>query len=128
MEFLKAFRKSEDKREALSVKGLSPQYGLTYDGFWYFNRHHDAIDGRSDIKIRYGFDDPSILEKTNFLSKIGINSDPAIPHKYIGFSYAKTSQRQELEKYGRSFPYAELITALDDDGVITPESEQVRLV
>jgi len=122
--FEKLFSKQKPELEK-SVKNLHPKFNITYDGFWYFNREFSFLrrDEKIDIKSRFGFDDPALLDGCEFLAKIGVNEDPNISTSFIGFAYAKEMEKELLIQWIQRFPYAEIINHLDNNGVSTNESE-----
>lgn len=125
MEFLKEFRRERQGRNVLAE--LSPDFQYRVDS-WLFNRTFNVFtDGEPAIKTRFAFDDASELRKTDFQAKIGINSDRAIPHKFIGFAYGDKKKRTQLEEYARQYPWAELITNCDREGLSTDASEHIPL-
>ena len=94
-------------------------------GQWYFNRELSMVDAGVDVKVRFAFDDPALLDGCRFYAKIGINEDSKLSHKYIGFAYCRSEIKDALTGWVKKFPYAEVIDKLDRDGIATPESSVV---
>jgi hypothetical protein len=121
------FFRFEGRKQVNPIEGLHPAFGLR-QGPWYFNRKKDYIsDTGLDIKSRFAFDSTEELQETEFLAKIGVNKDDSIPHKFIGFAYANSKDREALEAYANRFPWAELITDLDREGEYTEASQHIPL-
>jgi len=116
--FEKSFWRGEDET---GVRDLHQDFNL-HEGPWYYNRAWDPVDGRTNVKIRFSFDDPTLLNECPFMAKIGLNQDPAVPGKYIGFAYGQDGDRAELEAWAQKFDFAELIAGLDRDAVSTANS------
>ena len=108
---------------------LHPDFSRKENG-WIWNNVHLANFGEDtpDVKIRFGFDDSELLSGINFQTKIGMNLDPNISHKYIGFSYAPKKELDSLKDFAKKFPWAELLENLNTDGLSTKESIRTRLV
>ena len=117
MRFFERFERKEE-----GVKGLHENFGIC-DRFWCHNRDYSYTDGKITMKARFSFDDPSSLNECPFLAKIGLNKDPDVPGKYIGFAYG--SDAQTLEAWAKKFSFSELITELDNNGVITKNPEKI---
>jgi hypothetical protein len=127
MKFFKKLFSKEDLASKESVKGIHPDFKKTHDKFWYFNREPKIGDDQINLKCRVGFNDPSLLNNCPFLAKIGLNMDPHLPFRYIGFAYAHAIQQDRLKEWGERFPFAELIIGLDDVKRIRDESKRVIL-
>jgi hypothetical protein len=114
-------------RERSPLDNLHGDFKIKY-GPWRANRYYDPfIDGQSTMKVRFGFDDPKQLDDCPFLAKVGMNQDPSINNRFIGFAYGRDMDRQNLEGWAKTFPYAEIILGLDDSGVITDTSQVIKL-
>jgi hypothetical protein len=118
---------SQKKEAEPTVKGLHRNFRLR-EGGWYFNREHSIFrDQGIAIKCRFGFDDPMLLDGCPFYAKIGVNTDPSVSSRYIGFVYGKKEDQQAMEDWGRQFPFAEIITDLDREGVSTDTSQRKEI-
>ncbi len=106
------------------LRALDPGFEFR-DRTWLYNR--EVTPGDLSLKVRFGFDDPTLLRGCSFYSKIGFNIDPAVRTRYIGFSYGNRHEQAALEGWGKKFPFAELISGLDRNAVSTPESEVTSL-
>lgn len=128
MEFFKQFRQErrEIKQEREILKSLHPDFQLRHDE-WLFNRFFSPVDEDPTVKARFAFDDSSQLKATDLQTKIGVNADRNIPHAFIGFAYASRNKKAELEEYAKQYPWAELITNLDREGLSTPKSEHILI-
>ena len=90
---------------------------------WYFNQKFNILtDSNINIKIRFGFDDPTLLNDCPFMAKISSNLDDQITHKYIWFAYGDEKNKSDLVKWAKKFPYSELINNLDRNGISTSKS------
>ncbi|MDI6734394.1 MAG: hypothetical protein QMD50_02830 [Patescibacteria group bacterium] len=119
--FEKIFSKQELER---GVKNLHPEFHISYDGVWYFNREFSSLrDTGINIKSRFGFEDPSLLDGCEFLAKIGVNEDHNIPTSFIGFAYTKDAEKESLAQWVQRFPYSEIINDLDNEGVSRKDSK-----
>jgi len=124
---MKLFERLFSQEPESEVATLHPNFRLK-EGDWYFNRTFNVFtDEGITGKIRFGFDDPRLLDGCQFQAKIGMNLDAAIPNKYIGFAYARRQDFESLKEWGQKFPYAELIEGLNGDGVSTSESKVTLL-
>ena len=125
MEFFKGFRQERQGRKVLET--LSPDFQI-HEGPWLFNREFDmSLDPGESVKTRFAFDDASELKSTDLMAKIGINTDRAIPHPFIGFAYARMQDQARLEEYAKQYKWAELITNLTREGGSTDSSKYIPL-
>ncbi|MFA5023509.1 MAG: hypothetical protein WC523_00935 [Patescibacteria group bacterium] len=119
MKFFERFR-GEDET---GVRDLHKDFKI-HEGSWYHNRSYTPLAGEEPvIKIRFSFDDPILLDDCPFMAKIGLNQDPAVYGKYVGFAYGQNKDREALTSWAQKFNFAELIVDLDQDGVSTPENK-----
>ena len=124
--FEKFLNRSEGER--ISARGLHKSFGLSCDGFWYFKREFSIIDDHdAAIKVQFTFDDPSLLDESPFLTKIGPNQDETLEGRWIGFAYGRGDAKQKLIEWAKKFPHAELIDHLNREGVSTPESTVTQI-
>ncbi len=108
---------------------LHPQFTITkFDDRWEHNRTYKPWDGVINSKVRVLFDDLSLLDNCPFMAKVGTNfNGHIIPLKYVAFCYGNGKNREELMAYARTFPYAEIIDGLNDDGTMHEHSLINRL-
>lgn len=93
---------------------------------WFFNRR--TIPEGLDCKIRFGFDDPKLLDDCPFYAKVGLNTDKSIAHHYIGFAYGTKADVLKLGVWACKFPSrVDLILTLDRNGASTSESTVQKL-
>ena len=85
------------------------------------------VDRDITLKVRFGFDNPALLDDFHFLGKIGINRDQNVKERFIGFAYGQDKDRNKLEEWAKKFPYAEIIIGLDRNGVITDDSQVIKI-
>lgn len=123
MKFLDVFRREYET----GVRNLHLDFKI-HEGPWYYNRHYSPFtDGKIAVKIRFSFDNPSLLDKCPFIAKIGLNNDSNVQGKYIGFAYGKIEETKSLATWAEKFNYAELIEGLDREGVSSPDSKVTPL-
>ncbi len=79
------------------------------------------------MKIRFSFDDPSLLDNCPFIAKIGLNGDSNVGGKYIGFAYGRNTDQEALMLWAQKFNFAELIVGLDENAVSTPDSKVIPI-
>jgi len=104
------------------LDNLHPDFKIK-DGPWRFNREPGPLRGFIVMKIRFGFDNASLLDGCPFVAKITINSDEAIRAGNIGLMYGTEKDKDALIEWAKKFPYSELIEGLDYEGVSTPDSK-----
>lgn len=97
-------------------------------GVWVFNHFWNPEDGAMSCKIRAGFDEVEVLNGISFSAKIGINTDPQIPHKYILFAYGSKDDGEALRELATRFPYSELISNTGSSGNTKEGSSVERVV
>ena len=123
MKFLERFRGEDES----GVRDLHRNFKI-HEGPWYYNCSYSPfLDRETTLKIRFAFDDPSLLDDCPFMAKIGLNQDPAVNGKYIGFAYGQAKDQETLSSWGQKFNYTELIKGLDNEGVSTSESKVTPL-
>ncbi len=120
---MKLFERLFSQEPKSEVAALHPDFKIKKNG-WYFNRDYNIGDGEISVKVCFGFDDPLQLNGCNFQAKIGVNTNPTISNKYIGFAYTRSGNLEKLESWAQRFLYAELIDHLDHDGVSTSKSNK----
>ena len=94
------------------------------------NRYYDHfIDGQSSLKVRFSFDNPNLLDDFPFLGKIGMNLDPSLKEKFIGFAFFidKVRISQYYKNGQKSFLTPKLLLGLDHDGVLKEDSQVIKL-
>lgn len=114
----------EDESEILN--NLHPDFRIE-DGPWRYNRELGFWDGAICMKVRFGFDDAQLLDDCKFHAKIGINNDPNIPNRFIGFAYSRRGKKKDLVEWVKKFPFSELIVGLDSHGVIKEDSVVTKI-
>ncbi len=134
----KIFEKLFGTAETPELEKLHPDFTVRHEG-WLFNKvaaplnsleylgpEAEAFDKRK-LKLRFAFDDPSILDACKFHAKIGKNSDRSLPNKYIGFAYATDAQLQDLQAWGKKFPFCEMLIGLNREWVQQKHTERISI-
>lgn len=122
-------RMSEEELDAQNPFGkLWPKYNISNVG-WTVNEQFRMMTEDPELKAKFFFDKSDIpyLASSKFATKIGLNAEPKVPHRFIGFCYAKKEHYQELEKWLGTFPWAELTTDVNWQGLADKNSTRVQL-
>lgn len=113
---------SQEGREQIRINELHPSFTIQI-GTWMFNHLWDSkTQGTIDRKMRAGFDDISLLDQIHYSAKIGINTDPAIPCKFVLFVYGTKNEDSSIRELAKNFPYSEIISNTSSTGVKTERS------
>lgn len=125
MKFLeKIFQSKTEAKE--SVRKLHPDFKVTQDNFWYFNRvNSSGFPMRPTLKVIFKFENPALLDNCPFMAKIGMNESDG--PKYFGVAYGSKQNRTELENWVKKFPWAHLILDLDKSGVMIEGAKEIDL-
>lgn len=119
MKFFERFKREDET----GVRDLHSDFKI-HEGPWYYNRSYDPfLDGETNLKVRFSFNEPFLLDECPFMAKIGLNQDSALDGKYIGFAYGQAKDKEVLRSWAQKFNYAELIEGLNRDGVSNLESK-----
>jgi len=105
MKFFERFRGKDET----GARDLHGDFRI-HEGSWCYNRSHNPfLDREITLKVRFAFDDPALMDNCPFMAKIGLNQDPALHGKYIGFAYGQAKDQETLSSWAQKFNYAELI-------------------
>lgn len=130
-EIAKKYPMTQEQKKRLEESdpflSLWPTFGIHISG-WTANDRFRHFEGPK-LKAKFFFDKSHIpyLAGSKFATKIGLNSEAKVPHKFIGFCYTTKERRAELEKWLEAFPQAGLITNVDESGLASKNSRHVQL-
>jgi hypothetical protein len=119
MKFIERFFQKEPESQ---ISKLHKDFRIK-EGSWQFNRSFSEVADRLiNLKVRFAFDNPALLDNCTFHAKIGLNLDENLAQKYIGFAYGNDKIKNALMAWAKKFPYSELMENLDADGMPIAES------
>ncbi len=106
----------EKTENNISLESLHPDFNISVDGNWLWNKNPGLCEGGIDRKVLFLFNeqDRELLGDCPSVAKIGINTatDTQTQYKYIGFVYGDKDSEGDIISFAKRFQKAKKITGL----------------